>query len=29
MLTIKEIYEKFDEIGCCSFATLDGRGAVH
>lgn len=28
MLTIREVYEKFDEIGCCSFATLDGRGGV-
>lgn len=28
MLSIKEIYEKFNEIGCCSFATLDGKGGV-
>lgn len=28
MLSIKDVYEKFDEIGCCSFATLDGNGGV-
>lgn len=24
-MTIKEIYEKFDKIGCCTFATIDGE----
>ena len=28
MLTIQDVYEKFEEIGCCSFATLDGQGGV-
>ncbi len=28
MLSIREVYELFDEVGCCSFATLDGRGGV-
>lgn len=28
MLSIQDVYEKFDEIGCCSFATLDGNGGV-
>ncbi len=28
MLSIKEIYDRFDQIGCCSFATLDGKGGV-
>lgn len=28
MLTISEIFERFSEIGCCSFATLDGAGGV-
>lgn len=28
MLSIKEVYELFDEVGCCSFATLDGNGGV-
>ena len=28
MLSIKEVYERFEEIGCCSFATLDGSGGV-
>lgn len=28
MLSTKDVYEKFDEIGCCSFATLDGNGGV-
>ncbi len=28
MLSIKEVYERFEEIGCCSFATLDGGGGV-
>ncbi len=28
MLSIKEAYELFEEIGCCSFATLDGDGGV-
>ena len=28
MLTIPEVYDLFDQIGCCSFATLDGRGGV-
>lgn len=28
MLSIKEVYELFDQVGCCSFATLDGNGGV-
>lgn len=24
-MTIKEIYERFDKIGCCTFATIDGE----
>lgn len=28
MLSIQEVFEKFNEIGCCSFATLDGEGGV-
>lgn len=28
MLTIEEVYTLFEEIGCCSFATLDGAGGV-
>lgn len=28
MLSIKEVYDLFDEIGRCSFATLDGNGGV-
>ncbi len=28
MLTIKEVYEEFEKIGCCSFATLDREGGV-
>ena len=28
MLAIQDVYEKFEEIGCCAFATLDGRGGV-
>lgn len=28
MLSIKEVYELFEKIGCCSFATLDGNGGV-
>lgn len=28
MLSTKEVYEEFEKIGCCSFATLDGRGGV-
>lgn len=28
VLTIKDVYEIFDEIGCCSFATLDGAGGI-
>lgn len=28
MLSIKDVYEKFEEIGCCSFATSDGKGGV-
>ena len=27
MLSIREIYEKFDEIGCCAFTTVDDAGA--
>ena len=26
--TIKDVYEAFGEVGCCSFATLDGDGGV-
>ncbi len=28
MLSIKEVYDLFDAVGCCSFATLDGNGGV-
>ncbi|WP_417333914.1 hypothetical protein [Gordonibacter urolithinfaciens] len=28
MLTMKEVFDRFDEIGCCSFATPDGHGGV-
>lgn len=28
MKTMQEVYELFNEVGCCSFATLDGRGGV-
>lgn len=28
MLSIAEVYELFDKVGCCSFATLDGKGGV-
>lgn len=28
MLGIEEVYKEFDKIGCCSFATLDGKGGV-
>lgn len=28
MMTIEDVYRKFDEIGCCSFATPDGHGGV-
>ena len=28
MLGIKEVFDLFNEVGCCSFATLDGRGGV-
>lgn len=28
MFTIKDVYEKFEEIGCCAFATIDGKGNV-
>ena len=28
MLSIREVYELFDQVGCCSFATLDGNGGV-
>ena len=24
-MTIKEIFERFDKIGCCTFATIDGQ----
>lgn len=26
--TIEDIYHAFDQVGCCSFATLDGEGGV-
>lgn len=28
MLSIKEVYEEFEKIGCCTFATPDGKGGV-
>lgn len=28
MLSIQEVFELFNRIGCCSFATLDGEGGV-
>ena len=28
MKTMQEVYELFNEAGCCSFATLDGAGGV-
>lgn len=28
MKTIQEVYELFNKVGCCSFATLDGNGGV-
>ena len=28
MKTMQEVYELFNEVGCCSFATLDGAGGV-
>ncbi len=28
MKTMQEVYELFNEVGCCSFATLDGKGGV-
>lgn len=28
MLSIEDVFSRFNEIGCCSFATLDGRGGV-
>lgn len=28
MLSIAEVYGLFDKVGCCSFATLDGKGGV-
>lgn len=27
MMTLEEIYQKFEQIGCCSFSTIDGSGA--
>ena len=27
-MTIKDVYKKFEQIGCCSFATPDGKGGV-
>lgn len=26
--TIEDVYNAFDQVGCCSFATLDGAGGV-
>ena len=26
--TIEDVYNAFDQVGCCSFATLDGKGGV-
>lgn len=28
MLAIQDVYARFDEIGCCSFATPDGEGGL-
>lgn len=28
MLSIEDVYGLFEEIGCCSFSTLDGKGGV-
>lgn len=28
MFTMKEVFDKFQQIGCCSFATLDGHGGI-
>lgn len=28
MLAIQEVFEKFEEIGCCAFATLDGCDGI-
>ena len=28
MLTIEDVYQEFEKIGCCSFATPDGKGGV-
>lgn len=28
MLSIGEVYNLFDKVGCCSFSTLDGKGGV-
>lgn len=28
MLSIREVFEEFQRIGCCGFATLDGTGGV-
>ena len=28
MRTIEEVYGLFDRVGCCSFATLDGKGGI-
>lgn len=28
MLNVQEVFEKFEEIGCCAFATLDGCGGI-
>ena len=29
MLSIREIFEEFDKIGCCSFSTVDEQGMPH
>lgn len=28
MLSIENVYDRFNQIGCCSFATLDGKGGA-
>ncbi len=28
MLSIREVYELFEDVGCCAFATPDGNGGV-
>lgn len=28
MLSIEDVFNKFEDIGCCAFATLDGKGGI-